>query len=253
MNEEERAVVMVMINTGARPSEIINLRRKHIMLDAPIPFIRVRPGDRVLKTAFSDRDIPLVGISLEAMRQFPDGFPHYRDKGDTLSAAVNAYFSDHGLRETDSHTLYSLRHGFKDRLRSVETPDELKDELMGHDTKKSKYGNGHGVDLKWKYIQLIALARRGCMSPLRCRGRRQQVKPLLCQCQTGAVLSPMPRLSQAGGRTAARLAAPPSWQRRPNSPGGAQARPKFACQPISSHPMARANAMNDTPTNPRKL
>ncbi|MHC2241465.1 molecular chaperone [Bradyrhizobium elkanii] len=158
MNEEERAVVMVMINTGARPSEIINLRRKHIMLDTPIPFIRVRPDDRVLKTAFSDRDIPLVGISLEAMRQFPDGFPHYRDKGDTLSAAVNAYFSDHGLRETDSHTLYSLRHGFKDRLRSVETPDELKDELMGHDTKKPKYGDGHGLDLKWKYIQLIALA-----------------------------------------------------------------------------------------------
>ncbi|MBP2433965.1 MULTISPECIES: hypothetical protein [Bradyrhizobium] len=88
------------------------------------------------------------------MRQFPDGFPHYRDKGDTLSAAVNAYFSDHGLRETDSHTLYSLRHGFKDKLRSVETPDELKDELMGHDTKNPKYGDGHGVDLKWKYIQL---------------------------------------------------------------------------------------------------
>ncbi|MHC2250817.1 integrase [Bradyrhizobium embrapense] len=158
MNDEERAVVMVMINTGARPSEIINLRARHIVLDGPIPFIRVRPDDRVLKTAFSDRDIPLVGISLEAMRKFPDGFPHYRDKGDTLSAAVNAYFSDHGLRETDNHTLYSLRHGFKDRLRSVETPDELKDELMGHDTKKPKYGDGHGLDLKRKYIELVALA-----------------------------------------------------------------------------------------------
>ena len=52
---------------------------------------------------------------------------------------------------------YSLRHGFKDRLREAETPDELKDELMGHDTKKPKYGDGHGLQLKLKYISLIAL------------------------------------------------------------------------------------------------
>ncbi|WP_426527883.1 hypothetical protein [Bradyrhizobium sp. McL0615] len=74
MNAEERAAFLVMINTGARPSEIINLRREHIILDFSIPHIRVLPDDRVLKTKFSWRDIPLVGVSLEAIRQFPDGF-----------------------------------------------------------------------------------------------------------------------------------------------------------------------------------
>lgn len=158
MNAEERAALLVMINTGARPSEIINLRRDHIILESNIPHIQVRPDARVLKTEFSWRDIPLVGVSLEAMRQFPDGFPRYRDNGDAFSAAVNKFLEDHALRETDRHTLYSLRHAFKDRLRETEAPDELKDELMGHDTKKPKYGDGHGLHLKLKYLERIALA-----------------------------------------------------------------------------------------------
>jgi len=158
MNDEERAAVHVMINTGARPSEIINLRRDRIILDAEIPHIQVRPDDRVLKTEWSYRDIPLVGVALEAMRRFPDGFPRYYDRGDVFSATVNKYLEDHKLKESERHTLYSLRHGFKDRLREVETPDELKDELMGHDTKKPKYGDGHGLRLKLKYVSAIALS-----------------------------------------------------------------------------------------------
>ncbi len=158
MNAEGRAVVHVMINTGARPSEIINLRRPHIVLDAEIPHIRVRPDDRVLKTEFSFRDLPLVGIALEAMQAFPEGFPRYFDKGDSFSGAINKYFAEHDLKPTDLHTLYSLRHGFKDRLRDVETPDELTDEMMGHDTKKPKYGDGHGLRLKLKFISRVALA-----------------------------------------------------------------------------------------------
>lgn len=158
MNAELRAAFLVIVNTGARPSEIINLRAAHIVLESNIPHIQVRPDDRVLKTEFSWRDIPLVGVSLEAMRQFPDGFPRYRDNGDAFSAAANKFLEEHGLRETERHTLYSLRHGFKDRLREAEAPDEMKDELMGHDTRKPKYGDGHGLHLKLKYIERIALA-----------------------------------------------------------------------------------------------
>jgi integrase len=158
MNEEERAAVLVLVNTGARPSEIINLRRERIILDAEIPHIQVRPDDRVLKTEWSFRDIPLVGIGLEAMRAFPDGFPRYKDRGDAFSAAVNKYLDTHGLKESDRHTLYSLRHSFKDRLREVGTPTELMDELMGHDPKKPQYGDGYGLKLKLKFVSAIELA-----------------------------------------------------------------------------------------------
>lgn len=157
MGEELRAAVHVIINTGARPSEIINLREPRIILNSNIPHIQLRPDARVLKTDQSDRDIPLVGIALEAMRKFPDGFPRYRDNGDAFSAAVNKYLEEHKLRETEQHVLYSLRHSFKDRLRQAEAPDELTDELMGHDTHKPKYGDGHGLHVKLKFLERIAL------------------------------------------------------------------------------------------------
>lgn len=67
----------------------------------------------------------------------------YFDKGDGFSATVNKYLDEHGLKQSPRHTVYSLRHGFKDRLREAETPDELKD--------------GHGLRLKLKYVGKIAL------------------------------------------------------------------------------------------------
>ena len=49
------------MESGARPSEIVNLTAAQIVLDGPIPFIRIRAEGRVLKTEHSERDIPLVG------------------------------------------------------------------------------------------------------------------------------------------------------------------------------------------------
>jgi integrase len=157
LNEEARAVVHVVMESGARPSEIVNLTGAQIVLDAPISFIRIRAEGRVLKTEHSERDIPLVGLALDAMRRHPDGFPRYFDKGSSLSATLMKHFSKHELLPTDKHKIYSFRHSFKDRLKAVEAPEELIDEMMGHRTDKPKYGDGYGLGLKLKYLQLIAL------------------------------------------------------------------------------------------------
>ena len=61
-----------------------------------------------------------------------------------------------GLRPTKDHSVYSLRHSFKDRLVAVEAPDSLIDSLMGHKTYKPKYGKGPSLELKLKYLQQIA-------------------------------------------------------------------------------------------------
>jgi hypothetical protein len=47
-----------------------------------------------------------------------------------------------GLRPTAGHTVYSLRHTFKDRMIAVGVPERLQDELMGHTLKGMPYGNG---------------------------------------------------------------------------------------------------------------
>jgi len=157
LNDEARVVVLVLINTGARPSEIVNLTADRIVLSAKIPHIDIRETrERELKAASSARRIPLVGVSLEAMKEMPAGFPRYRDK-DTLSGAVNKFFRENGLLETPAHSLYSFRHSFEARLKLAQVDEELRRYLMGHSIKRPKYG--YSDDLSWALaaIEKVAL------------------------------------------------------------------------------------------------
>lgn len=158
LNEDARLVLHVMIETGLRPSEVVNLREGTIFLNAAIPHVKIAADGRRLKTEDSAREMPLVGVALEAMKLRPQGFPKYRDKATVLSATVNKYLTENNLRPSKDHTVYSLRHSFKDRLVAIEAPDSLIDNLMGHKTYKPKYGRGPALELKLKFLQRIAFA-----------------------------------------------------------------------------------------------
>nr|WP_246504801.1 tyrosine-type recombinase/integrase [Microvirga antarctica] len=156
LNEEARRALYLMSETGLRLSEAVNLTTETIHLTAAVPYVSVRPDGRRMKTAQSARDVPLVGVALEAMRLQPDGFPRYRDRGATLSATVNKFLSDNNLRPTEGHSLYSLRHTFEDRLTAVEAPEKLIAALMGHKYSRPKYGSGPSLEQKCKWLQQIA-------------------------------------------------------------------------------------------------
>jgi integrase len=156
LNEDARYIIYVIADTGLRPSEVVNLNRKTIHLNAKIPYVSVLPDGRRLKTDDSLREIPLVGVALAALKMRPEGFPRYRDNSSTFSATANKFLLENGLRPTEDHTVYSLRHSFKDRLIAIEAQDSMIDSLMGHDTYKPKYGKGPSLDLKRKYLQRIA-------------------------------------------------------------------------------------------------
>jgi integrase len=160
LNDEARAIVLTLIETGCRPSEVANLEPEHIMLSAPIPYIKIRPNldpdrPREIKTASSVRDIPLLGVSLEAMRKFPEGFPRYKDKGNSLSATLNKYFRENGLFPTEKHVIYSFRHSFEDRMKHVKADVEMRKILMGHGLDRPQYGDG---GLEWKRAELARMA-----------------------------------------------------------------------------------------------
>lgn len=156
LNEEARMVLFVMIETGLRPSEIVNLQKHTIHLDAAIPYVEILPDGRQLKTEDSKREIPLVGVALAAMKLKPQGFPRYRDRSSSMSGALNKYLRENDLRPTSDHTVYSLRHSFKDRLVAAEAPDSLIDSLMGHRSGKPKYGKGPTLELKFKFLERIS-------------------------------------------------------------------------------------------------
>ena len=90
LNDEARGLLLGMVNTGYRPSEGAALTADTIRLERDVPHISIEPTGRQLKSQFARRVIPLVGVSLAAFKEFPEGFPRYRDSA-TLSAALNKF------------------------------------------------------------------------------------------------------------------------------------------------------------------
>lgn len=154
MKPDIRRALLVILGTGCRPSEVLNLSPVAIRLDEEVPHINImdRAG-RELKTEQSNRDVPLVGVALTAMRAHlkdgnNDGFPRYRDKETNFSNAMKATFDRKALRETPEHSVYSLRHMFEDLLKDAEIGDEMRRELMGHRIDRSQYGRGFTLEAK---------------------------------------------------------------------------------------------------------
>lgn len=156
LNDEARAIIYIISDSGARVNEVVGLLPDDIILDEEIPYIWIRPNEkRTLKNDASERKIPLVGAALYGAKMMPRGFLRYKT-ADSASALINKYMKKHKMIPTKEHTLYSLRHTFKDRLRDIGAPDEIMDELMGHTTNKPKYGRGHKLENKLEWLQKIA-------------------------------------------------------------------------------------------------
>lgn len=155
LNDLALDIFYLLAASGLRPSEACNLTEETIFLETPVPYIAITGAGRSLKTNNSEREFPLTGLALAVMKRNPQGFPRYRDKSDAFGAIVMKTLSAKGLLPTPQHSVYSLRHTFKDRLREVGAPEELIDRLMGHKTDKPDYGEGHSIRLKLQWLKKI--------------------------------------------------------------------------------------------------
>lgn len=156
LNTEARCIILGMVNTGYRPSEGAALGRDQIRLEAKVPHISIEPIGRQLKSAYARRIIPLTGVSLEAFKECPDGFPRYADNP-SLSATVNKFMRANGLMETPEHSLYSLRHSFEDRMLAAGIDDRIRRDLFGHRLTRERYGKGASLEHLAEVIQGLAL------------------------------------------------------------------------------------------------
>lgn len=157
LNEEARAILLGMVNTGYRPSEGASLTAAQIKLDAEVPHISIEPVGRQLKSQYARRKIPLLGVSLEAFKAFPNGFPRYGDKSATLSATVNKFLREHKLLETPDHSMYSLRHGFEDRMLAAGIDDRIRRDLFGHSLTRERYGQGASLEQARELLLPVAI------------------------------------------------------------------------------------------------
>lgn len=72
-----------------------------------------------METGAPVRDTPLVGVSPEAMKLAPNGFPQYQDKGELVSANLMKAFRQRGLFPTSKHIIYAFRHAFERRIQAA--------------------------------------------------------------------------------------------------------------------------------------
>ena len=165
LNTQARTILLLCINTGARPSEIAGLMQHHIHLAGAVPYVSIEAEGRQLKNAPSARRIPIVGVSLVAAKAYmlnapasDKAFPTYFGK-DALSATVNKFLRENGLLESRAHTLYGLRHSFEDRMTGAEPvwPERMKADLFGHALSRQRYGDGASLEHVHRRLLEIAI------------------------------------------------------------------------------------------------
>ena len=164
VDDENRWLLALISDTGMRLSEAAGLHRDDIVLDADIPHINVCPHPwRRLKTKGSERLVPLVGASLWAANrlQLSDSsyaFPRYCDgqtcNANSASAALNKWLKP---RANEDAVVHSLRHSMRDRLRAVECPSDIIDQIGGwsSSTVGSSYGKGYELPVLAKWMKMM--------------------------------------------------------------------------------------------------
>ena len=160
LNAEARDVFLIMINTGAGLAEVSGARPEDIAASAVTPHIVIEAhAGRRLKTGHRGRAIPLLGVSLEAARRRAQagGFPRYGAAPDALSAVVNKFLRENGLKPTPKHTACSLRHSFQARLIAAQVPERLQAHLMGHKLARPRYGAGPTLAHLAEWLAKVAL------------------------------------------------------------------------------------------------
>lgn len=159
LNEEARDVLLVMVNTGLRPSEITDAPLEDFAVTDNVPHMIVAPHGREVKVSHTRRNVPLLGVSLEAARRIVarGGVKRYRFKAGSWSGLVNKYLANNGLKETPGHSAYSMRHYVENALLAANVDDRVRADVLGHKYKRPKYGDGGALLGRRAALSLIAL------------------------------------------------------------------------------------------------
>ena len=171
MDDDLRWIVALISDTGMRLAEVCGLRSSDIVLDGAAPHVKVRPNSsRRLKTESSERIVPLVGSSLWAAAQATKLiqvpyrkddhflFPRYTKGGkcnaNSASAALNKWMKSY---VDDGCVIHSFRHSMRDRLRAVECPTDIVDQIGGWSRSSvgENYGSGYPLQVLYKWMKMI--------------------------------------------------------------------------------------------------
>lgn len=155
IDDDIRWLIALISDTGMRLAEAAGLSVSDLKLDDPVPHVVIQPHPwRSLKTSASERSVPLVGEALWAAKRIvvsnnsERAFPRYNRSGRTnansASAALNKWLSEH---VPPGCVVHSFRHSLRDRLRAIQCPSDIVDQIGGWTTVGDGHGYGNGYPL----------------------------------------------------------------------------------------------------------
>ena len=168
-DDDIRWLIALLSDTGMRLAEAAGLAKEDVFLDTEMPYVRLceRPW-RPLKTRSSERLVPLVGAALwaaeRAYKSSPNDylFPRYcsedRCKADYASNTLNKWLKAQFL---ERHVVHGFRHSLRDRLREIECPSDVMDQIGGWRTAGvgHGYGDGYSLAVTYRWIRKIEIAK----------------------------------------------------------------------------------------------
>jgi integrase len=167
IDDDLRWLVALVSDTGMRLAEAAGMTREDfIRADDGTIYARIRPHPwRRLKTKGSERDVPLEGdarwaaeriIAQQTSSAF--AFPRY-NKTDTTNANSASAALNKWLKEfvPEGCTMHGFRHSMRDRLRAVECPADIVDQIGGWQTEGvgHGYGSGYPLDVLRKWMKAV--------------------------------------------------------------------------------------------------
>ena len=164
-NDEARDILLISVETGCRQSEICDLPPEAIVLDHPIPHLRLKfeegENRREIKNTSPVREVPLVGVALAAAKRHPDGFTRDRGKS-TYSATMNQYMRNNGLLPSPEHTIGGVRHTWESRILAEAKRMDVSGEMMEHSVKQIRkrpvYGDATPSEKRRALARRVMLA-----------------------------------------------------------------------------------------------
>jgi integrase len=165
-DDEKRWLIALIADTGMRLAEGAGVLRSDFIEQEGILCVNIRPHPwRSLKTASSARVIPLVGSSKWAAERIlakpansEFAFPNYNDgqrtNANSASAALNKWLK---IKIGRGYTIHSFRHSMRDRLRALECPSDIIDEIGGWLTYGvgHSYGSGYPVAVIQRWLEQL--------------------------------------------------------------------------------------------------
>jgi len=163
IDDDIRWLVALVSDTGMRLAEAAGLSVNDFNLQADIPFVEVRKHPwRSLKTSASARVIPLSGMALWAAQRILQevgtssyAFPRYNrgshTSSNSASAAINKWLKNY---VPYGCTMHSFRHSMRDRLRAVQCPADIADQIGGWATEGvgQGYGSGYPIEVLMEWM-----------------------------------------------------------------------------------------------------